>query len=140
MKKLIIGLVFLAALVFGSSLFAQQISPENSSDYYYVNVKIEKIYPSKLGYIIQYRKGANEMGRVAIPNEWFTFAGSKAELIKLPHGPNWPSLTVYYKEGEFSHVRLYIHWSKAHTTWGNVPQNVDVSEYFKDTENINIEY
>lgn len=140
MKRLICTAVLLAALAVSAPLFAQTISAKNSSEYYYVNVPLEKIYPSRYGYIIQYRKGVNELGRVAIPNEWFTFAGGKAELIKLPAGKNWPTLTVFYKEGEFSHCRLYIHWSKAHSTWGNVPLNVDVSGYFQDTDNLNIEF
>jgi hypothetical protein len=140
MKKLVIILIFLAALCVGMPLFAQTVSEKNQSEYYYVNVPIEKIYPSSKGYIIQYRKGVNELARVAIPNEWFTFAASKAELIKLPKGKNWPTLTVFYKEGEFSHVRLYIHWSKAHETWGNIPLGTDLSAYFNDNETIKIEY
>ena len=94
MKKLFFAALLLAVLAAGAPLFAQTISAKNSSEYYYVNVPLEKIYPSKLGYIIQYRKGVNELGRIAIPNEWFTFAGGKAELIKLPHGKNWPTLST----------------------------------------------
>jgi hypothetical protein len=140
MKKLVIILIFLAALCIGMPAFAQTISEKNQSEYYYVNVPIEKVYPSSKGYIIQYRKGINELATVAIPNEWFTFAGGKAELIKLPKGKNWPTLTVFYKEGEFSHLRLYIHWSKAHETWGNIPLGTDLSAHFTDADTLKIEY
>jgi hypothetical protein len=140
MKKLFFVALLPVALLAGAPLFAQTISAKNSSEYYYVNVPLEKIYPSSYGYIIQYRKGVNELGRVAIPNEWFTFSGGKAELIKLPHGKNWPTLTVFYKEGEFSHCRLYVHWSKGHESWGNIPLTADVSGFFKDVESLNIEF
>jgi hypothetical protein len=140
MKKQLIALAFLAVLVMNAPLFAQTISPENSSEYYYVSIRLEKVYPSKDGYILQYRKGVNELGRVAVPNDWFTFAASKAELLKLPPGKNWPTMTVFYKNGEFSHVRLYVHRSKAHPTWGNIPQNADVSSYFAEPENFKIEF
>jgi len=137
MKKLMFGLIILALT---APLFAQPISEENSSDMYYINVPVEKIYPSGKGYIVQYRKGINSIGSVGFPNEWFTDAGGKAELIKLPPGKNWPTMTVFYKKGEFSHVRLYVHRVKGHETWGNVPQTADVSKWFSDPDNIKIEF
>ena len=140
MKKLIVAAVFTAVFVLGSPLFAQKISPEKSSEYFYENVTLEKIYPSREGYILQYRKEVNGIGRVYIPNEWFTDAASKAELITLPRGKNWPSMTVFYKEGEFTHLRLYVHRWKGHQTWGNVPLNVDVEPYFKDVSTVKLEF
>jgi hypothetical protein len=137
MKKLIIVLIFMALI---SPLFAQPISKENSSDMYYVNVPVEKVFPSGKGYIVQYRKGVNEIGAVGIPNEWFTDAAGRAELIVLPPGKNWPTMSVFYKNGEFSHVRLYVHKIKGHQTWGNVPQTADVSKFFTDPEKIKIEF
>ena len=140
MKKFIITLLFLTVFAIGVPLFAQSIAPEHSSDYYYVNVHLEKIYPTRFGYLLMYRKGVNELGRVAVPNEWFTSAGSKSELITLPKGKNWPSVTIFYKNGEFSHLRLYVHPSRAHSTWGNVPLNADVAGYFENVTTIQIEY
>ncbi|MDR0442268.1 MAG: hypothetical protein LBH44_02540 [Treponema sp.] len=137
MKKIIIALFILALAL---PVFAQKISEENSSDVYYVNLTLEKVYPSKDGYVLQYRRGVNGIGYIGIPNEWFTDAASKAELIALPRGKNWPTVTVFYKHGEFSHIRLYVHKSKAHPTWGNVPQGADVSRHFKDAENFKLEF
>ncbi|MDR2478828.1 MAG: hypothetical protein LBD48_05885, partial [Treponema sp.] len=129
MRKLIMAAGFWAVCAIGSPLFAQQISPEKSSEYFYENITLEKVYPSRLGYILQYRKGLNGIGRVYVPNEWFTAAASKAELITLPPGKNWPSMTVFYKEGEFSHLRLYVHRWKGHNTWGNVPLAAPIDQY-----------
>ena len=140
MKKLVFAAVFIAAVIIGSPLNAQEIPPEQSSDYYYVNVNVEKVYPTNMGYILVYRKGINSFSRVSIPNDWFTFAGAKAELITLPRGKNWPSLTIFYKDGEFSHVRLYVHRERSHLSWGNLPFATDVSRYFEDTDTINIEF
>lgn len=137
MKKLIFVIIVLAVAV---PLFAQTVSEENSSDYYYLNIRILKIYPSSSGYIIQYSKGISGVGTVGIPNEWFTHAGGKADIVSLPAGKNWPTMTVFYKKGEFSHVRIYVHKSKAHETWGNIPQSADVSKHFANTETIKIEF
>jgi len=159
MKKLIIALVLLAVL---SPLFAQN-NKEELPNLYYINVPVEKIYPSGKGYIIQYLKNTGIMGTVGIPNEWFIYskntggqpesgtaaaslqyvAAGKAEIVTLPSGRNWPTLTVFYKDGEFSHIRLYVHRDKSHSTWGNIPQGSDVSRYsrfFEDTETLKIEY
>jgi len=135
MKKLIIVAIFLALI---TPVFAQSISEENSSDMYYVNIPVERIYPTGKGYIVQYRKTVG-LGTIGIPNEWFTDAASKAELITLPPGTNWPTITVFYREGEFSHVRLYVHRSRAHPTWSNAPQGADVSRYF-EADTIVIEF
>ena len=140
MKKLIMAAVVLAVFALGSPLFAQQISPEKSSEYYYKSITLEKVYPSRAGYILQYRKGVNGIGRLYVPNEWFTDAASRAELINLPPGKNWPSVTVFYKEGEFSHLRLYIHRWRGHNTWGNVPQSVPVERYFENVNTVKLEF
>jgi hypothetical protein len=137
MKKLIIVLVIFAAAL---PLSAQNISKEHDSDMYYVNVSVERVFPSKLGYIVQYRKGTNGVGTIGLPIAWFEAAAGKAELINLPRGLSWPTLTLFYKDGNFSHLRLYVHRAKGHSTWGNIPQNADVSVYFKDQETMKLEF
>jgi hypothetical protein len=140
MRTLIIALAALTLVLSGAPLFAQQISPEHSSEYFYENVHLEKIYPTRLGYILQYRKGINGLARMYVPNDWFTDAASKAELIYLPPGGNWPSVTVYFKSGEFSHLRLYVHRWRGHETWGSVPLNVDIAPYFDNVETVKLEF
>jgi hypothetical protein len=143
MKKIVIAVVFAAILAAGSPLFAQQNSREGQeSDYYYINISLEKIFPYRAGYIVQYRKGGT-VGRIAttyLPIEWFTYAGGKAEIVKLPRGRGWPSMSVYYKDGEFSHVRLYVHAMHSHSTWGNVPQTVNVDDRFQNVDTIQLEF
>ena len=138
MKKLFILLIIGAAV---SPLFGQTVSDDNSSNFYYQTVSVEKVYPTRRGYIIQYyRGGIKDFGTISIPNDWFTNAASKAELITLPPGRGWPYMTLFYKDGEFSHVRLYVHANRHHPTWGNVPLPADVSRYFEDTDTMKISY
>ena len=121
-------------------VFAQQISEKNQSEYYYLNVPIEKIYNYRIGYIINYRQGINKLGTLYIPHSWFTDAAGKGELVMLAPGKDWPTLSVYYKEGEFSHCRLYIHRWKGHTTWGMVPTNINIDDRFEGIETLEIQY
>ena len=140
MKKLIFAAVFAVVFAAGMPVFAQGIPPDHEAEYYYVNVSIERIWPYRAGYIVQYRKGPLGVARVYLPLEWFTATASKGEIITLPRGNAWPSMTVYYKEGEFSHVRLYVHRWPSHQTWGNVPQTVNLSGQFENIEDIRLQF
>jgi hypothetical protein len=140
MKKIIL-LAVLVTIGFGTALFAQQSKPRyKESEYYYFNVPIEKIYIYRKGYIVNYRKGANQLARVYIPGDWFTDIGGKGELIGLGSGKEWPSMTVYYKNGEFSHVRLRVRREKSHVSWGVVPLNINIDEDFESIEDLQLQF
>ncbi|MDR2542441.1 MAG: hypothetical protein LBC80_03205 [Treponema sp.] len=131
MKKLIIALLFFAII---TPVFAQ-----DDSGTYYVNVSVERIFPSNMGYIIQYRTQTG-FHTVGIPNEWFYGAATKGDKVRLPRGTNWPSMSIFYKDGELSHVRLYTHASRGHITWGSLSQGSDVSRFFQDGDTINLQF
>jgi hypothetical protein len=137
MKKIIIVLAFLALV---SPVFAQHSAVNRPDNLYYTNVSVERIFPSRQGYVVQYRSASSIVATVGIPNEWFTDAAGIAELVILPTASDWPTMTVFYKNGEFSHVRLYVHPAKSHLTWGNIPQGIDVSGLFTDKESFKIQY
>jgi hypothetical protein len=138
MKKMVFSLIILAAL--SVPLFAQKISEGKESEYFYVNVPLEKIYPYRKGYVVQYRKGVNQMGRAYLPVEWFEQAASRAELLYLGPGNSWPYLTVYYKNGAFDHVRLYVHRSRTHETWGSVSLTVNIDDRFENVDDLKLEF
>ena len=137
MKKIIL-LVVLAVFCLGTFAFAQQFSSE--SDYYYLSYPIEKIYLYRLGYMIIYRGNSNTMSRTFVPHEWFTGMGAKGEIVFLGPGREWPTMTVYYNNGDFSHVRLRLRRDRAHETWGLIPLNMNLDEYFQNIEEVDLEY
>jgi len=136
MKKLIVFIILLALIV---PVFAQERTNQRPG-VYYINVPVEKIYPVADGYLVQYRSMSNVIATVGVPVEWFYDSGGRAELIRLEDGGDWPTMSVFYVDGEFSHVRIYIHRAKSHRTWGNVPQGTDVSRYFQNRETLNIQF
>jgi len=140
MKKIILMAVLVIFLT-GSSLVAQQARTKfQESEYYYYTISIEKIYSYRLGYIVVYRKGHNQMARSYLPGDWFTEMAGKGEIIGLNSGREWPTMTVYYKSGEFSHVRLKLRRNRAHETWGVVPLNINIDDFFQDIEDVNLEF
>ncbi|MDR1108152.1 MAG: hypothetical protein LBL19_03865 [Spirochaetaceae bacterium] len=144
MKKfLVIGIL---VVIFGglTPVIAQQTAQaaDNGSEYYYVTVPLEKVYPYRKGYVVAYQKGVNQIVRAYLPLEWFTEAGGggRGELIYLGPGTTWPYLTVYYKAGEFSHVRMYVRRERGHASWGNIPQNVNIDDRFENVEDLKLEF
>ena len=142
MRKVFYGvLLFLTLAIFseGDFLFAQDSSERTESEYYYFNFTIEKIYSHRLGYIVLYRKASNKLVRTYMPLDWFNTIGGKGEIVYLSSGPEWPSMIVYYKNGEFSHVRLRIRKDRTHETWSIIPFNVDADYLFQDIEELKLE-
>ncbi|MCL2440661.1 MAG: hypothetical protein FWD14_02885 [Treponema sp.] len=136
MKKLFFALILIALI---TPVFAQNNSG-NQDRIYYINVPVERIFPTSSGYVIQYRSSSSVLATIGIPVEWFTDAGGSAEMVRLPAASDWPTMSVFYRNGEFSHVRLYVHRVKGHRTWGTIPQGTDVSRFFTDKESFKIEH
>jgi hypothetical protein len=130
--------VVLFVLSLGLPLFAQD-RQRVESEFYYVTVPIERIYAYQRGYVVTYRKGPLGIGQAYVPAEWFGTGASKAELVMLTGPGTWPYLLVYYKNGEFSHVKLAIR-NHAHVSWGFLPHRADVDAKFDGVESIQIEF
>jgi hypothetical protein len=52
----------------------------------------------------------------------------------------WPYLTIYYKAGEFSHLRLYARKDPNHETWGNISVGVNIDEQFENIDTVSIDF
>ncbi|MDR0629981.1 MAG: hypothetical protein LBG24_10160 [Treponema sp.] len=149
MKQIFLSVVFCIAVVTVMPILAQDESGGGEPPYYYVNVPIERVYAYKKGYVVAYRTGVLVQGvdHLYLPIEWFQdgpraadAAPPKGEVILLGPGKSWPYLTVYYKEGEFSHVRLYIRRERSHESWGGIPLTVNIDDRFEGVETIKLTY
>lgn len=88
----------------------------DTSEYYPVRVSVVKVLAHSDGYRVIYRKGSADVADVYIPAKWFT-AGGKAQLIR-GYDASYPYLVVFYKEGKFDHLRLYVIADTRDSTWG----------------------
>ncbi len=98
-----------------------------------MTVQVQRVYPHRLGYKVIYSRSDLYPGVVHIPGRWFTEAAGKAEIIYTSH-PSAPYLTVFYRNGEVSHLRLFVHSNRAHRTWGALPSSQDPREAFESDE------
>ena len=113
---------------------------ENESEYYPVFVQVEKIYNYSKGYIVRYRKGPFQMAHTYLPIEWFRGTSAKGQVVRQGSANTWPRLVVYYKDGEFSHLRLYVHRDRNHETWGVARASDELDSKFENVEDVKLEF
>ncbi len=90
------------------------------SSLYVKTLYIEKVYQHELGYKIEYRRtNAIYLAVAYFPLEWFSGAGRKAQLI-YTRDRSVPYVNIYWEDGQFSHLRLYVHPSFEHMSWGTL--------------------
>jgi len=127
LKKLIL-LITIIMIVAGIGAFAQ------TSDFYVKTLPIVKVYDHNLGYRIVYMKSDFELTAIYIPKDWFKTASEtgeppKAELV-AGKDSSYPYFSVFWKNGEFNHIRIYLQSDLNNPSWGDLDPTVDISEKF----------
>ena len=110
MKRAVVVLLFL--LVAGSILFAQQ----SATKVFVKTLPIAKILSHQYGYKVVYRTSDMRFGSLYIPHTWFV-AGGKGEII-WGKDRTYPYLSVFYRDGKFDFIRLYVEESVQAPSWG----------------------
>ena len=140
MKRIVVA-AFLITIVLSSGIvFAQESKPagfptptiRNPSDMYPFRLDVVKIYQHRLGYRVVYRVGQTDFADAYIPMEWFK-AGGKAQLIRA-NDPSHPYMVVYYREGKFSHVRLFVKDYQKDPSWGILEGGPELASKFEVEE------
>ena len=133
MKRTVM-LVALVLLILGVfTVNAQEQDPK----LYVKTVSIMKILNHALGYKVLYLKSSMEVGEFYVPHSWFK-AGGKAELI-LGNGPAFPYFSVFYRDGEFDHIKIYAAEHIGHLSWGRLKRQVGDSSKF-EIETLDLEF
>jgi hypothetical protein len=112
----------------------------NESEYFYESVAIEKVYNTYRGYVVSYRTSSLGVAQAYLPGEWFEGAAQKGDFLRQGSADAWPRLQVFYKNGEFSHVRLLVHKNRNHSTWGTIPQGVNLDDKFDGVESVKLQF
>lgn len=121
-----IAFVALVALVFVGGAAAQEF---NESPLFVKTIYLEKVYPHQLGYMVTYVNNSLELRSLYIPMDWFGVAAGKAELV---YGSDraFPYMHIYWEDGEFSHLRLYVKQNLRDVSWGAIDQTEDLTDEF----------
>lgn len=103
-----VSLFFVTTLLFGITV--------DDKELYVRTFHISKILSHHYGYKVYYVKGDLEIGTFYIPIEWFVTDGKGA--IVWGDAPYYPYCSIFWKDGKFDHIKLYLQTSFAHPTWG----------------------
>ncbi len=128
--------LFLLLLIFIFITFAE-ISAEES-EYYFKTVRIEKVYPTRLGYRILYMKNDLSFTVFYVPMRWIQEAGGKGEVV-LTDKASAPYFSIFWKGGVFDHIRLYLPKNSSHPSWGVIDASLDLTEKF-NVETLDLEF
>jgi hypothetical protein len=147
-KFVVVGVFFLLVSVLplaAQDAAAEESGPVKTSGYYVVQVPIEKIWTHNKGYIVQYRKTPLIDRKAYLPLSWFlrpedNSVPRKGEIILMGPGKTWPHIVVYYKDGAFDHVRLYVRRELGHISWGRIEPYSSFDEYFSNVDDLKLEF
>ncbi len=116
-----------------STAFGQEQNDNEKNNLLALTVYVQRVYPHSQGYKVIYNRSDLYPGEVYLPGRWFTNTDGKGAIIYSNH-PSVPYMTVFYENGEFSHVRLFVHSNPSHTSWGALRGAQDLSnEFSSDT-------
>jgi len=128
----------IAILLFISVSVSVSAQEPDKPNIFVKSVPIVKIYPHRLGYRVVYEKNTLDLHHIHVPLEWFREAGGKAHIV-WGQDPAYPYLSVFWKDGEFSHIRLYLDEARDPRIWGDLkPGQLD--DQFKDKETLNLQF
>jgi hypothetical protein len=127
MKRATLVLALVAFVALG-------LTAENSA-YYPIRIDVVKVFSHGDGFKVVYRKGTADVDAVYIPVRWFV-PGGKAELVRA-NDPSFPYMTIFYKDGKFDHLRLYVLSDQRDLSWGVLPPGEGAGKFTSDDFKIN---
>jgi hypothetical protein len=123
-------------LVTAGVLFAEyQVT---GKDVYVVNRPIAKVFAHKLGYKIVFLKENYDFGVIYVPLTWVEKAAGPCEIV-WGSDPAYPSFSVFYVDGKFHHIRLYLLRNLDDPTWAVLAPAENEEKKFS-TDTLDIKY
>ena len=135
MKAKTLGALIGALVLLGVTLGAQETE---DSTVFPVTVPVLQVYQHRLGYWAVYQKSDLTPGQAFLPFSWFRSASGQGEIQFVNH-PAAPYMTVYYRDGEFSYVRLVVPRNRQDRAWHVVPSGLDLTQEF-NVETLELEF
>ncbi len=132
-KRISLVLIFLVLWSL-FSLYAQ----EQDTKLFVKTVSIIKVYSHSAGYKILYLKSNMDLGEFYVPMRWFTRAGGKGEIV-WGDQLSYPYFSIFWVDGKYDHIRLYLHKNLDSETWGLLKEG-SVDEANFEVEELNLEF
>ena len=136
MKKIC---AILAVMLF----LAASLSFADESKFYARSFNIEKVYFHSKGYKVTYITGKMKYASTYLPHKWFSQSATKNGVqakgeLAFGNDPSYPYMTIFWNDGKFSHVRLYLKKDMHDVSYGVISSNQDPAAF--DVEEPTVDY
>lgn len=133
LKKTILALVLLTAGTFAA------VAQSTQSPLFYESFSIIKIYSMQEGYRVIYRDPGGALQDLYVPISWFGTGTSKAVLIS-GESRSYPYFSIYWLNGKFDYIKLYVKASYDDPSWGILPLGFDATGKFPQNGTLTIQW
>ena len=115
----------------------------DESKFYARSFNIEKVYFHSKGYKVTYITGKLKYVSTYLPHAWFSQSATKGGVqakgeLSYGNDPSYPYMTIFWKDGKFSHVRLYLKKNMYDVSYGVISPDQDPAAF--DVEEPALEY
>jgi hypothetical protein len=133
-RPALLSAMVLCILLTAAAAFAQD---QEEPQVFVKTVPIMKVLVHPLGYKVLYVKSTMEVADFYVPYAWFK-AGGKGEVV-FGSGQAYPFFSVFYVNGDFDHVKLYLVEKMGHVSWGSMKRREGDAAKF-EVESLNLEF
>ncbi|HET7839711.1 MAG TPA: hypothetical protein VFL04_08120 [Rectinemataceae bacterium] len=137
MKRIIVVFVLLALVAAGLAA--------DTSAYYPVRLDVVKVYTHADGYRVLFMSGYAGVKDTYLPIKWFQDSRDSSGQLLPPKAvlirggdPSFPYLVLFYKDGKFDHLRLYVQDSLKDPMWGVMAPSEGVGKF--DAQDLDIKF
>lgn len=130
------GIFLMAGLFVLMSLpaFSQTQADSNPKDAYVKTVPLVKVWMNQLGYVAQFMNSKSQISSIYVPLTWFgNGPDSKADII-YGNVTGYPYCSIYWVDGKFDHITLYVMSDYSSPTWGILEGGGDLTTKFNVQE------
>jgi hypothetical protein len=115
------GVLIAVALLLCLSLPAFAQAQSYPKDAYVKTVPLVKVWMNQLGYVLQFFSSKSQVSSIYVPISWFNNGPeSKADIV-FGNEKGYPYVSIFWVDGKFDHIRMYVLNDYNSTTWGILP-------------------
>jgi hypothetical protein len=134
MKKRGIVCVAVILLLAGLPAFAQNASGAGAGaakDAFVKTIPLVRVWIHPLGYVVQFVNSKSRIAEIYVPLAWFNQGvGSKADII-YGNERGYPYCSIFWVDGKFDHIRLYVLDDYHAPSWGVMDATADYDKKFE---------
>jgi len=146
MGRRIIVTSFLLTILGTTFIWAQNNQPpagqatQSSVDYFAKTISINKIYPTRYGYVVAYADSNLQYEELYLPMDWFNKAGGKGQIF-YGSDKSYPYMNIFWRDGKFDHISLFLFPNYSDPSWGMLADSSELASKFKaNSETLDLKY